>query len=115
MKSYRLPARLRPLILALLLPAAALSACASRPVIYRPASNCSTLVPEEWGADVPSADLPSVDDIGHWIAFGDAQTGQLDKSNDRTRSSLSIVRKCEARDAETMKALEGHPWWKFWG
>lgn len=49
--------------------------------------------------------------VGDWIAFGDAQTGQLDKANDRTASTLSIVGKCEARDAETVKALTPKPWW----
>jgi hypothetical protein len=33
-----------------------------------------------------------------WIAFADAQTAQLDKANDRTKSAIGIVERCEARD-----------------
>lgn len=61
-------------------------------------SACSTLLPSEWRAGVPGADLPAGDTVGDWIAFGDAQTGQLDKANDRTRAAIGIVERCEERD-----------------
>jgi hypothetical protein len=101
------------LVVALIVLAAGLCACAAAPVIQRPASACSTLVPESWRQGVPSADLPVGSTAGDWIAFGDAQTGQLDKANDRTTGSLEIVSKCEARDAEVVKALAPKPWWKL--
>lgn len=41
--------------------------------------------------------------MGDWIAFGDAQTAQLDKANDRTLSAIGIVERCEARDREAVK------------
>lgn len=41
--------------------------------------------------------------MGDWIAFGDAQTAQLDKANGRTADTLSIVSACERRDAEAVK------------
>jgi hypothetical protein len=91
----------------------ALSACASRPVVSLPAANCSGLVPNAWRSGVPSADLPTDGSAGKWIAFGDAQTGQLDKANGRTADTLSIVESCEAQRAEVVKALQ-RPWWRFW-
>ncbi|MBB5725063.1 hypothetical protein FHS97_000971 [Sphingomonas endophytica] len=36
--------------------------------------------------------------LADWIAFGDAQTGQLDKANSYRRASLDVIRRCEARD-----------------
>lgn len=83
--------------------------------MIRPASACSTLVPDGWADGVASARIPTSDTAGDWIAFGDAQTGQLDKANGRTADTLTIVQKCEARDAEATKALKPRPWWKIWG
>lgn len=60
------------------------------------------------------ADLPAGNTAGDWVAFGDAQTGKLDQANDRTKSSLEIVRRCEDRDAEVVRALSPKPWWQFW-
>jgi hypothetical protein len=100
-------------MLALAMLGAGLCACASQPLVIRPASACSTLVPEGWRDGVDSAPIPTEDTVGKWIAFGDAQTGQLDKANGRTSDTLSIVQKCEARDAETAKALKPRPWWRI--
>lgn len=50
------------------------------------------------------ADLPSGNTVGDWIAYADAQTGQLDKANDRYRAAVGIVSRCEARDAAAVKA-----------
>lgn len=41
--------------------------------------------------------------MGDWIAFGDAQTAQLDKANGRTADTLAIIGRCEARDAVAVK------------
>jgi hypothetical protein len=41
--------------------------------------------------------------VGDWIAFGDAQTGQLDKSNDRYGAGVGIIERCEARDREAVR------------
>lgn len=40
--------------------------------------------------------------MGDWIGFGDAQTAQLDKANDRTRAAIGVVERCEARDREAV-------------
>lgn len=67
------------------------------------AASCSSLLPADWKNGVAGADLPSGNTVGDWIAFGDAQTGKLDQANDRTRSTIGIVERCEARDAEAVK------------
>lgn len=66
-------------------------------------SACSSLLPSEWREGVPGADLPQGSTVGEWIAFADAQTGQLDKANDRTKAAIGIVERCEARDREAVK------------
>lgn len=66
-------------------------------------SACSSLLPDEWRTGVPGADLPEGDTVGDWIAFGDAQTGQLDKANERTRAAIGIVERCEERDRAAVK------------
>lgn len=112
MRSFPNRGRTLPSILLSAALAGALSACASQPVISRPASACSTLVPDAWRQGVPSADLPAQDAVGPWIAFGDAQTGQLDKANGRTADTITIVEKCEVRDAEAVKLIEGRSAWQ---
>jgi hypothetical protein len=52
---------------------------------------------------VPGADLPAGNTVADWVAFGDAQTGQLDKANGRTTDSLAIIGRCEARDLAAVK------------
>lgn len=101
-------------ILALALLDAGLSACATRPVAYLNASPCSQLVPDAWKSGVGSAPLPKADTVGEWVAFGDAQTAQLDKANERTADALGIVARCEARDREAGRTLAAKPWWA-WG
>lgn len=41
--------------------------------------------------------------MGDWIAFGDAQTGQLDKANGRTADAIGIIERCEERDRAAVK------------
>ena len=90
------PTRLWPVLPALL--ACALCACAPRIAINRAALPCSALVQGPLASDVPGAPLPGdTAAVGGWIAFADAQTGQLDKANAYRRAGLDIVRACEAR------------------
>ena len=104
-----------PLFLPLsMLLAAALSACGPHIVINRPASPCSALIPVNWLTGIDGAPLPAASaTIGDWIGFADAQTGQLEKANDRTAAVIAIVTACDKRDAETVKALTPRPWWKL--
>lgn len=53
------------------------------------------------------APLPSGDVLADWQVFADAQTGQLDKANDRYRAAIGIVQRCEARDAAAVKRARG--------
>lgn len=80
-----------------------LTACAGTPVVTAMPNSCATLLPQEWKQGVPGAPLPDGDTVGDWIAFADQQTGKLDVANDRTKSAIGIVERCEARDALTVK------------
>ena len=75
-----------------------LGACVGSPVIVATPSSCSTLVPTAWRTPVPGAPLTEGTTVADWIAFADAQTGQLDKANGRTVDTLDIISRCEARD-----------------
>jgi hypothetical protein len=101
MKSPLPRGRLLPLIL----PFAMLGsgACVGAPSIVATPSACASLLPEEWKKPVPGAPLPDGDAVGDWIKFSDAQTGQLDKANDRTVSSIEIIGRCEERDKAAIK------------
>jgi len=66
-------------------------------------SACSALIPDSWREPVPGADIPAGNTVGEWIAFADAQTGQLDKANGRTTDAIGIIERCEARDAAAVK------------
>lgn len=91
----------------------ALPGCAAGPPIVTAKNACSDLLPAEWRQAVPGAPLPDGNTVGDWVQFGDAQTGQLDKANDRTTSAIGIVERCEARDAAAIAAAR-RPWWKIW-
>ncbi len=67
-------------------------------------SACSTLIPDSWHQPVPGAEIPNGDTVGEWVAFADAQTGQLDKANGRTADALGIIERCEKRDAAAVKS-----------
>lgn len=97
-----------PMLLAL-----AATGCAGGPPIVAAPSACAALLPETWQAPVPGAPLPANDMVAEWVAFGDAQTGQLDKANDRTSSAIGIVTRCEARDQAAIASAR-RPWWRFW-
>mgnify|MGYP001074672482 CR=1 FL=1 len=93
-----------PMRLSILLPLVlGCAACVSAPPTVATPNACASLLPEQWKAGVPGAPLPDGETVGDWIAFGDAQTAQLDKANDRTASAIGIVERCEARDAAAVK------------
>lgn len=86
------------LLLTMACMAPGLAACAGGPPIAATRAACSSLLPDEWRSGVPGAPLPEGNTVGDWIAFGDAQTAQLDKANGRTADAIGIVERCEARD-----------------
>lgn len=85
------PTRLLTLLCAML----CLPACVSAPPIVSTQSACSKLLPPEWEGGVEGAPLPEGLTVADLAAFGDAQTGQLDKSNDRYRAATGIMARCE--------------------
>lgn len=48
--------------------------------------------------------MPQRPEMGEWVAFGSAQTGQLSKANVDKSAAIEIVEKCEARDAAARQA-----------
>lgn len=65
---------------------------------------CSTLLPASWREGVEGADLPpAVATVADWIGFGDAQTAQLDKANERYDAAVGIVERCEERDRQAIE------------
>lgn len=99
---YAKPPALMRLSILILTPLLA-SGCVSAPPILGTPTACSSLLPSEWREGVPGADLPGGSTVGDWIAFADAQTGQLDKANERTTAAIGIVERCEERDREAVQ------------
>ena len=86
-----------------LLLVAGLSACAGTPIVTAMPNSCASLLPQEWKQGVAGAPLPDGDTVADWITFADQQTGKLDIANDRTKASIGIIERCEARDAAAIK------------
>jgi hypothetical protein len=86
-----------------LIPLLLLTACAGTPIVTAMPNSCATLLPQEWKQGVAGAPLPDGDTVGDWVTFADQQTGKLDIANDRTKSAIGIVERCEARDAAAVK------------
>lgn len=84
------------------------------PPVFLTASDCAKLVPEAWKAGVPSAPLPAGKTVGEWVAFGDAQTGQLDIANQRFADATAIQQTCEDLLKKAGEAMQPVPWWHFW-
>jgi hypothetical protein len=79
-----------------------LSACAT-PIVTVAPNSCSSLLPQSWREGVPPPPLPDGNDVGDWISFGDAAIGKLDVANGRTVDAITIVERCESRDAAAVK------------
>ena len=47
--------------------------------------------------------MPAGDSVGEWLSFGEAQTGKLEVANGRTKDTIALVERCEARDAVAVK------------
>lgn len=94
--------------------AAALSACVQAPPVYLTASDCRKLIPDEWRKGVASAPLPAGKKVGEWVAFGDAQTGQLDIANMRFADADKIQERCEELLRKAGEQSQPKPWYRFW-
>jgi hypothetical protein len=91
---------MKALPLIILLP---MTACAGTPAVTTASASCAALLPPSWKDGVAAAPLPDGDTVGDWVAFADAQTGKLDQANGRTKDAITIVERCEARDAAAVK------------
>lgn len=80
-----------------------LTSCAGPPIVTASSASCSALLPPEWKQGVAGAPLPEGDTVADWVSFADAQTGKLDQANSRTHDAITIVERCEARDAAAVK------------
>lgn len=87
---------------------ASLTACAGTPIVTAMPNSCATLLPQEWKQGVAGAPLPDGDTVGDWVAFADQQTGKLDIANDRTKSAIGIVERCEERDRQAVARATRH-------
>jgi hypothetical protein len=54
-------------------------------------------------APAPAAAETDLDKLKAWIGFGLAEAGNVEIANSRTRDSIGIVKRCEARDAAAVK------------
>ena len=94
--------------------AAVLSACVQAPPVFLTASDCERLIPTSWKAGVPSAALPAGKSVGEWVAFADAQTGQLDIANGRFQDATEIRTTCELLLRKAGEQSQPKPWYKIW-
>lgn len=84
--------------------------CAGSTRVLGPTVGCSSLIPNAWREDVPSA-VQSGQELTDWMEFGLAQTGQLGIANTRNKGAIEIVEACEARDRSAVREIE-RPWWQ---
>jgi hypothetical protein len=82
-----------------------LCACGGRTSLSLIAPPCGPLV-EASGLlnPTPGAARPSQATAGELAAFGDRQTGQLDKANEDKGGAGRILRLCEKRNADAIEA-----------
>lgn len=92
----------KSLLVPLIVAGAFLQGCVAPTVVTQP-NSCASLLPSDWRQGVAGAPLPDGNTVGDWIAFGDAQTGKLDQANERTKASIGIIERCEARDLVAVK------------
>ena len=84
------------------------------PLTIPVALDCSGRIPPNLKDPVPHAPFPADNTVGEIAAFGDAEAGQLDTSNDEKGTVLWIVERCEAEEREAAKALDNRPFWQRW-
>jgi hypothetical protein len=100
-------ATLRPLIVIASL-AIGCAACSTVPI----ATGCSELARTTLTRPTAHAEIGDTGDPAtDWQLYGVAETGQLNKANDRAQTGFDIVNACEVRDAQIRAHLE-RPWWR---
>jgi hypothetical protein len=99
-----------------MLPLCALCACWPRPQVALtiPPAHCLDQVPDSLKADTPGAAPPPAPASNaellavakDWMGFAVAQSAQLATANRDKRSTVEIIQRCEAREAEIRTALQ---------
>ena len=84
----------------------AVPGCALSPPVSAPPPPCSNLIPDDWGVGVKHAPAPAttadsslLDRLKAWTGFGVAEAANVEIANQRTKDTIGIVARCEARDA----------------
>ncbi len=93
--------------------------CVTAPPIVAAAGACSELLPEDWekgvdGAEVPAEAPPepegleaklawTLEQLKNWTGFGVEESARREIANGRTKDSIGIVRRCEARDQQALR------------
>ena len=89
------------------------------PPIVAAAGACSELLPSEWEQGVEGAEVPpeappqpagtearlawTLEQLKVWTGFGVEESARREMANGRTRDSIGIVRRCEARDRRAVQ------------
>lgn len=86
---------------------AMLCACVMHTVTAPNAVQCGQLIKAAHLLDpTPGTRLPIDDSKGEWVAFGDRQTGQLDKSNADKAGAAEMLELCISMQAAVDKQLK---------
>lgn len=110
---YTLLRALIRLPLGLLLLCTLLSACGTPIVLTPNALPCHQMVQASGLLKpTPGAALPANETIGEIAAFGDRQTGQLDKANADKQGADAIMATCEDWQAKALAAARPKHWWQ---
>ena len=110
-----MPKAPRLTFLALLLLSMTLSACVTRISVNPIAPGCRRLVTASGLLmETPGAARPSNDTAGELAAFGDRQTGQLDKANADKHGVDAMLGECEQlqKEATANAQRKLKPWWQ---
>jgi len=69
------------------------ASCSS--IVTGPSAKCSELIPGNWAAGIPGADVPETDNVRDWQKGFVQQSVQLEKANGRTADVIHIFGRCE--------------------
>lgn len=83
--------------------------CAGSTRVLGPTVGCSSLIPDAWRDETPTAVMEGED----WQVFAVEQTAALMIANTEREGILQVVGTCEARDQSAIRQTE-RPWWALW-
>lgn len=65
--------------------------------------SCAALIPPDWKNGVGSAEFEGDGNSkADWEIFADKQTGRVEQADGRTKDTIGIVERCEARDGQAI-------------